>query len=374
MAKIINTKMQKWKSNADRENETYSERLAERTGITIEFGRSDKDKKLNAIADEVLVQNDMWKPFHSEYYGRSFLTNFERVLPRKSNEPDNLYIKRVLSSDDLPHFFSNLGEKAVQNRFNASGNTSYRAWVKFDSVENFKTNDQLKPGGVEPLEERQENGRFPGGRLFEARERVVIKEYGRRIDVTKRMLAEHGLGDIVSLLADSGSQAAKLENDLAYSVLLDNSPMADSENLFSSAHANLGTPGAVSDVTIGEAVNLMMLQENRAGQKRNVQPRHLIVGPAISVAARKALSLINGSSNSDAMNLVIDAALLGSSYFFAADPKDLAGVVVYRLNGDEKPRVASMLDYGSDNMLIRVGHDCGAAAIEYAALVKNAGA
>jgi hypothetical protein len=373
MAKIINTKMQKWKTNAERESETYSERLAERTGITLEFGRSDKEKKLNAIVDETLAQAGMWKKFHSEFYGRSFLTNFETVLPRKSNEPDNLYVKRVLSSSDLPYFFSNLGEKAVQNRFNVSGNTSYKAWVKFDSVRDFKINDQLKPGGVDPLEERQENGRFKGGRLFESREQVAITEYGRHIEVTKRMLLDHGLGDVISLLADAGSQAAKIENDLAYSVLLDNNPMADSENLFSSAHANLGTPGAVSDVTIGEAVNLMMLQENRAGQKMNIQPRHLLVGPGISVAARKALSLINGSSNSDAMNLVIDAAL-GSAYFFAADPKDLAGVVVYRLNGDEKPRVASQIDFNSGNLIIRVAHDCGAAAIESAALVKNAGA
>jgi phage major head subunit gpT-like protein len=192
------------------------------------------------------------------------------------------------------------------------------------------------------------------------------------------MLINDDLGEIAKVMADAGSAAARLENKLVYAQLTSNPTMGDSEQLFSTAHANKGTSAVLTDVTIGEAFKLMREQTSVDGlEKLNIAPEFLICGPQNEVAARKYLATIspNQSSNvnvfSNSLKLIVDSEISTNDYYFASGAIDT--VVLYHLDGEESPRIESRTDFETESVELKCAHTCVAKALDWRGLVINEG-
>ncbi len=360
-----------------------AEQKAVESTVRVEVGTTDTEKKRDGIAESVLVRMDrhLFKPTQgNEFVGKSLLRNMESIISRRPMESDSQYALRVMSSSDLPYILANSGEKAAQKKYEMQPNTWSR-WAKADSLRNFKTADRVRSGDFSSLEERQEGGEFKMGSFGEEREQVALKEYGKMMSFTRRMLINDDLSEIAKVIAQAGSAAAALENQLVYSVLSANAAMGDGIALFHASHANLASAAALTDSEIGEAFELMRGQSSVDGaHKLNLAPKYLICGPSNEVTARKYLATISPtqSSNvnvfSNSLELIVDSEITSDDYFFAADPSRIDTVVLYRLEGEESPRVESRTSFETESVEIKCAHSAVAKAMDWRGLVKNGGA
>lgn len=313
------------------------------------------------------------------FRGRSLLRNLENVVQRRFGETDSTFANRAMSSSDLPYILANVAEKSIANRL-ALQKPTWSAWAGSGTLRNFKTHDLLKMSSWPSLEERQEGAEFKFGSLSEDREQVAMKEYGVALAFTRRMLVNDDLGEIRAMISQSAIAVNSLENELCYAILTGNPVMADSEQVFSSAHSNLLSAAALTDATIGEAFKKMREQTSIDGRKLNLAPKYLICGPDQEMAARKYLAQIAPSQASNvnpfsgSLELVVDSEITSNDYFFSADKSQDAGVKLFRLEGEESPRVESRNNFANENVEIKVAHSAVAKAVDYRGLCKSANA
>lgn len=352
--------------------------------VRVEVGTSDNEKKRDAIVESLLHRVDPKNFAVSQgnpFVGQSILRAMEGIMTRPSGTYDSKFSERAMSSSDLPYILGNVAEKSAQKKYQLQPRTWSR-WASSGTLPNFKTHDSVRSGDFASLEERQENGEFKRGSFSEEREQVTLKEYGKSLRFTRRMLINDDLGMIMEVANQGGVAASRLENRLVYAQLTGSVTMGDAVALFdSTTHGNLGTAGAISDTTIGEAFQLMREQSSVDGSdKLNLAPQYMICGPQSESLARKYLAVISPTQASNvnvfssSLELIIDSEISTNDYFFAANPSSIETVKLYHLAGEEQPRVETRNHFETEAFEIKVAHSCVAKTLDWRGLVKNANA
>lgn len=353
---------------------------AVRTEITVD----ETEKKRDGVVEALLyrVDRNLFKPEQGNpFVGLSLLRALEEMgIKRRPGTTDAQFARAAMSSSDLPYILANVAEKSAQKKYDLQPRTWSR-WAKTDSLRNFKTHDRVRSGDFASLEERQESGEFKRGSFGEEREQVALKEYGKVLGFTRRMLINDDLGEIVKVSSQGGVAAARLENRLVYEVLTSNPTMGDSIALFHASHGNLGTAGAPTDTTIAEAFTKMRKQTSVDGlDYLNLSPKYVICGPDLEYTFKKYLATIQPNQASQvnpisgSLELIIDAEITTDDYFFAADQNVIDTVVLFHLEGEERPRVESRTNFETEEVELKVAHSAVAKAMDYRGLMKNAGA
>lgn len=351
--------------------------------VRVEVIADDRDKKRGVAVEALLhrVDRNVFKPTQgNSLLGLNFLRMMESIVPRTQGMSDASYATRVMSSSDLPFILANVMEKAALQKYNIQPRTWSR-WASSDTLRNYKTKDLVRSGDFSSLEERKENGEFKRGSFGEEREQVTLKDYGKILEFTRHMLINDDLHEIGKVSSQAGVAASRLENQLVYAQLTSNPTMGDGVVLFHSSHANLGSPAAISDVSIGEAFQLMREQLSVDGlDKLNLAPKYMICGPQSEVTARKYLAQISPTAAtnvnvfSGSLELIIDSEISTNDFYFAADQSNIPTVVLYHLEGEENPRVENRINWETESVELKVAHAAVAKAVDYRGLVKNANA
>ena len=350
--------------------------------VRVQTGVDERDKKRDAIVEAILYRIDSqnFKPSQGNpYLGMSLLRMMEEFHPNRYGMTDAMLARNAMSSSDLPYILSNVAEKAAQKKYELQPRTWSR-WAKTATLRNYKTKDLVRSGDFASLQERKENGEFKRGSFGEEREQVQLKDHGIIMPFTRQMLINDDLGEIAKVTAQAGVAASRLENRLVYEQLKNNPTMGDGVALFHSSHGNLGTPDDIDDTSIGEAFKLMRKQQTVDKlDYLNLTPKYFICGPENEQKARKFLASITPTKTSDvnlftgSMELIVDAEITDKSFYFAADPNLIDTVILYHLEGEEKPRVETRVDFETEAVEIKCAHAAAAKAVDWRGLVKNAG-
>lgn len=351
--------------------------------LRVEVGSSNRAGKLEQAAEALAYRlNPSLKPKeNSEFVGRSIVQILERsIVDRKLGMSNEQVVARAMSTDDFPQLLANVAEKVAAARYALQP----KNWSKFaatDTLRNFKTASIVRGGDFPSLVETLEGAEATNGSFGESKEEVQLKSWARVVSMTRRAIINDDLGQLSLVANDAGTSAARLENKLVFNVLKDNALMADGYALFSSEHLNLGTGAAISDTSIGEAMKLMRQQMSVDGlDQLNLSPKYMIVGPESESLARKYLTQINPTQATNVnpwagmLELIVDSEINSNDFYFATDPQMARGVVLFRLEGQESPRIQAQTDFRSESVEIKCAHDAAAAAIDYRPLVKNANA
>lgn len=351
--------------------------------LRVEVGSSNRAGKLEQAAEALAFRiNPSLKPKeNSEFVGRTMVQILERSLvERKLGMSNEQVVARAMSTDDFPQLLANVAEKVAAARYALQP----KNWSKFaatDTLRNFKTANIVRGGDFPSLVETLEGAEATAGSFGESKEQVQLKSWARVVSMTRRAIINDDLGQLSLVANDAGTSAARLENKLVFNVLKDNALMADGYALFSANHSNLGTGAAISDTSIGEAMKLMRQQMSVDGlDQLNLSPKYMIVGPESESLARKYLTQINPTQATNVnpwagmLELIVDSEINSNDFYFAADPQMARGVVLFRLEGQESPRIQAQTDFRTDSVEIKCAHDAAAAAIDYRPLVKNANA
>jgi hypothetical protein len=348
----------------------------------IEVGADEADKKREAITEALLHKVDPvnFKVSQGNFYADyGLLRAMEALVKRTPGQRDVQFATRVMSSSDLPYILGNVAEKSAQKRYQLAPKT-WQRWASKGTLRNYKTHDSVRSGDFASLSEIKEGGEITRGSFGEEREQVSLKDYGKIMAFTRQMLINDDLSEISKVIASAGAAAARKENALVYEQLSSNPTMGDSVALFHATHANLGTAGAITVASIGEAIKLMKKQTSVDGlDKLNLSPRFLICSPDKEGEALQYLSDIapaqasNVNPYSRALELVVDAELSGNGYYFAADQNLIETVKLFHLEGQEQPRVETRIDFNTESVEVKCVHSVAAKAMDHRGLVKNAG-
>lgn len=295
-------------------------------------------------------------------------------------------VGRAMTTSDFPALLSNVANKALLAGYETAPET-WQEWCGVGSVSDFKTHDLVSGSETEDLDEISESQPYGYGKRADAKEQYKIVTYGKLFAITRQTIINDDLSALTDTPKNHGEAAARKVGDLPYAVLTANSAMRDSVALFHASHGNLGTAGVVSEITLAEAIKLMKLQKDLLGKRRlNIRPEVFIAPVSIEGAAeiffssnQFAGSAVDATRSNpyagSRFKRVYDARLDDSSAtaFYLAGPKGKT-VTVFFLNGQQAPYMETRQGWGVDGVEYKVRIDAGAKAVDWKALLKNAGA
>ena len=316
------------------------------------------------------------------------LREIARLALRVANQPTGgnvmEMVGRAMTTSDFPNLLANVANKSLFAGYQTSSET-WDKWCGTGSVSDFKTNSLNSVSETEDLDQITESQPYEYGKRSDAKEQYAIATYGKMFAITRQTIINDDLAALSDIPRAHGESAGRKVGDVAYAVLTANAAMRDGVALFHANHGNLGTAGVVGTTTMAEAVKLMALQKDIGGKRRlNIAPKYIIAPPSIAFAAETFLksSVIGTQANPNQTNIyanlvemVFEPRLFddSASAWYLAGPKGKT-VTVFFLNGQQAPYMETRQGWSVDGVEYKVRIDCGAKALDWKALLKNAGA
>lgn len=312
---------------------------------------------------------------------RSGVTNAQRL----SNEE---LFKRALSPDGQ---FASILDSSVNKSMATAykvANTTYRAWTGIGSNTDFKDATVYQISEAGELEKMTQTGEFKFDEMKDQGVKKSIATFGRTFGITRQALINDDIDVLTKIPAAYVRAADRGVNKLVYKNLKENVKIYDGKELFHAAHNNLGTAGAMSDLTLSQLRTNMRKQKNLRGKETlNISPQFLLVPAGLETTAMKFLNstALPGQDNAGVSNiwrnsfdLVVDAELDPTTgalpYYVAANPADIDTIEVTYLNGDDMPKLESRLGFDFLGIEYRIYIDYGVTVLDYRGLGMNAGA
>lgn len=287
---------------------------------------------------------------------------------------DGELLKRALTTGSLPLVLQDVTEFSIKQGYEAA-NTTYQQWAYIGSLKNFKPSNIVEIGAEAEPKEIPENGEFTDMTLSESKETVRLKTYGRAYSYTRQAF----INDDVQLLTEIprilSTRMAAYINAEAYKAL--------SKATFT--NGNTGAGGAISVITLAEAMKKMRLAKDKEGNNLRIMPKYLLVPVTQSVAAAQLLHSAAdpagahaGVNNpfANAFEIISDPELDNIStdtWYLAAAPMYGYGVQVNFLGGNRTPILESQVSFDTLGWRYRMYHDFGVKALSTLGIVKNAG-
>ncbi len=297
----------------------------------------------------------------------------------------------------------------VSNNSMRKGYTGERAtfdqWMKRgESLPDFRKKYQTLIGELADPQAIPENGEFPETTMQDEHESYRVEIWGSMFSISVQSIINDNIGAFTDVPEKQGRSMRRKQNRLAYQHLKDNPVLFDTGALFNATaqttaggHANLTTgAGAPSETTLN-ALELKMLQmigptgsDNANAQALNIQPRFIIVPPALKRVVQKLLlsdsdattQLNAGVVNTwkGALQMIFDAELglaFGGSdtaWYLATDPADVDTIEYAFLQGWESPQLQQEESFTTLGGKYRMYQAFGVKAIDYRGMQKHAGA
>lgn len=298
-------------------------------------------------------------------------------------------IKRAFShsSSDFPNILIDAVNKSLLDAYREVP-TTYRKWTRVVSASDFKKKYVVKLGSFSELDIVPEGAEFKEKPISEEKEEYSIATYGDMFSITRQAIINNDL-DVFSKIPQKLGRAAKMTIEkTVYSILNKNPVMSDGNALFSAAHNNVGTAGAISNTTLKEIRKLMGQQKDPNGNLIYLRPGYIIVPPAIATDAMEWMNstYFPGRSNNQS-NIwrnwaeVIETPYVSAgeggsdtAWYVIADPTLIDTVEVAFLDGQEEPTIEAERGFEIDGIRFKVRLDFGAAPVDWRGMFKNPGA
>lgn len=364
-------------------------------GAHIEVVVEDRDKFRAAAQDALLVRGgivgaDEAATGHDELLGMTLVDMARESLRmaghgRLYGDPRDI-VGRALSTSDFPNILANVANKSLFTGFDTAEET-WRLWCGTGQVSDFKTHTLVSASETSDLDQVDEAEEYKYGTRAEAKEEYSIATYGKLFAITRQTIINDDLQALTDIPRAHGEAAARKIGDIAYAQLTSNPTMGDGVALFHASHGNVGTAGAPSETTIGELIRLMKLQKDLLGKRRlNIRPRYFIAPVSLEGSAEVFFNSMQFHATDTGATRANPYA---GSYFeriyeprldddsatawYLAGPRGKT-VVVYFLNGVQRPYLETRQGWTVDGVEYKVRIDAGAKAVTWKALAKNAGA
>lgn len=280
-------------------------------------------------------------------------------------ESEMSVVARGLRSNDFALLLANGAKHVTVAAFNAAAQ-EHLQFTSSTDVDGFQPENLSAIDGdldLQPLGELEE---IACGAAFTAAGGIAVRlnTFGRVIMIGRALIINDQLGALKSVFAAVGSHAAQKEAAIIAGILNSNPVMDDGSEMFGDANT---VKVALDGAALGSAMGMLRNQESGAGNALNLRAAHLVVGPELEYAARKAVL--------DAGLDIKVAALAGlpsTRWFLLPDPTLHPVLTVLRLTGSKSPlRLEHKASFEFDGTGIRVTADLGAAFLRRTGIVRG---
>lgn len=359
---------------------------------SIDIIDSERDKFRSAATDGLAIRSgakiEKSAPGAQEFANFSLkeLARESLRIANKSRDGSVMeMIGRALTTSDLPYILANVANKSLFEGYDAASET-WAQWCATGSVSDFKTHSLVRASEMDDLDEVIESGEYKHGSMTEGKEEYKIATYGKLFVISRQTIINDDLAALTDIPRKHGEAAARKIGDIAYAVLTANAAMGDGIALFHASHGNLGTGGVPSEITLAEGIKLVKLQKDIGGKRRlNINPIFFLAPVALEGASEVFFGSNQFAGASAAatrtnpyagtrFQRIYEPRLDDSSAtaWYLAGPKGKT-VTVFFLNGNQTPYLETRQGWSVDGVEYKVRIDAGAKALDWKAILTNAG-
>lgn len=329
----------------------------------------------------------------NEYRGLSLVEMAKEVLSSEgvhvrgmSRRDIAAHVFAAKQTSDFPLLLADSLNKRLQSAYEEAPRT-WREWCSIGQVPDFKAAKLLRMGSFSTLATKAELAAYTEGDFSEEQETATAVTKGKMIGFSREMFINDDLNSLERKTRMMGSAAGRTVEKDVYTTLTGNPVMTDTNNLFSVAHANVGTAGAMSVTTIDELDKLLGMQQDPSGNDYlDLMPSVLLVPRALKSAGNIIVSSASHPdfSNSRKANPVEGIAKVVASpwldavsetaFYLLASPQDAPLMEVLFLDGNEAPFIDEQEVFLTDELQWKVRLDYAVAANDWRGGAYNAGA
>jgi ATP-dependent Clp endopeptidase proteolytic subunit ClpP len=262
---------------------------------------------------------------------------------------------------------------------------TFAAFCRPTTVPDFREVSRIALSDISAMQQVAEGGEYQYATIGDSQEKYAVGKFGQIISLTWETIINDDLSAFDRIPQAMGQEAAQVEGDVVYAVLLSNPLMADGVPLFHASHGNLaaaGTPIGIDSLQAGRTA--MRTQRAPKGRFTSATPATLVVGPlreqqANQFTSANYVATRNGDINPDynrALSPQVEPRILDYSFFLAADPnaQPIDTIETASLAGYEGLQTEERQGFEVDGVDIKARLVFGAKAIDHRGLYKNPGA
>lgn len=299
------------------------------------------------------------------------------------------------STSDFPLLMKDVTGKILLTSFMEEP-TTYEQIARIGSASDFKSQDMITLSEGANLKEVIEGKTPEHVTLNERDEKIRLRTFGNRIDLTRQMMLNDDLAAFAAIPQMNGAAAARVPEDLVYIALnaAGSTEMSDGVNFFDSGtRGNLLTAAALGVSSLENAIEAMMLQKGFGKDKAELQiePETLLVPTGLKFVAERIVgsavrSNVGESAPGNASNEPNTVGFLRvvasnrlhraspTAWYLLANTSRVPALQVNFLNGQRAPIVSEVGDGSLTKLTYETIFDCGAALVQPEGATKNAGA
>lgn len=276
---------------------------------------------------------------------------------------------RGLGTSDFKHTLSSVLRSATVGKLTAQAR--HRAFCDQRRLRSFMPHDLPRTDlDVELVELAEGAEAFSMGGRDTPGLAARIRTWGRDVSISREVIANDDVGLLVSLAANAGASAARLEAGLCFALLESNPILGDGESLFHAGHGNL-IAGAFDENNFFAALAALRDQRTPAGIAADLDARFLVVAPGLEGLARKLLH----TAGLGEITVIASAGLPADRWYVFADPAQSPVVALLFLEGSNdgllvgpsKPKNHA----ATDGVLLGIRFDVGAAVVGRVGCVRG---
>lgn len=191
-----------------------------------------------------------------------------------------------LSSPDFSGALSDGMRSVAVNK--ASEHAKHRAFCDIRELRDFKDHTFPSVDTDIGLAEGNELGEFGNAVEVSVADGLTarVKNYGRNIVISRRVLVNDDVEVIAGLFANAGAATGRLEAGLVYSLIESNPTLSDSESMFHTNHGNIQS-AILSSISLSAAMGQLRIMLTPAGQMADLEASVLVVAPDLELTAMK---------------------------------------------------------------------------------------
>ena len=284
---------------------------------------------------------------------------------------------------DFPALMGNTVGRTLRRAYELAPQT-FKPFTRQATVPDFREVSRVALSDISKMQAVAEGAEYQYATVGDSAEKYVVGKWGQIISISWETIINDDLGAFDRIPMAMGQEAAQVESDVVWAIMLSNPLMADGTPLFHATHGNLaGAAAAISIASLQAGRTRMRKQTSPKGRQLNLAPSFLIAGPDQELTANQFTSsnyvaATNGTINPEynrSLTPLIEGRILDNTWFLSADPNNqpIDTIEYAYLAGHEGLQTEQRNGFEVDGLEIKGRLVFGAKAIDHRGLDKTPG-
>ncbi len=284
---------------------------------------------------------------------------------------------------DFPALMGNTVGRTLRKAYELAPQT-FKPFVRAATVPDFRPVSRVALSDISKMQAVAEGAEYQYATVGDSSEQYVVGKWGQIISITWETIINDDLNAFDRIPMAMGQEAAQVESDVVWAILLSNPLMSDGKTLFHADHGNLGAAADIDINSLQAGRTRMRTQKTVNGRFLNNAPSYLVAGPlkeqkANQYTSSNYVATKNGDINPDynrSLTPIIEGRIVDNSWFLSADPnsQSIDTIEAAHLAGHEGLQTEQRQGFVTDGVEIKGRLVFGAKAIDWRGMDKNPGA